>query len=245
MHISDDLFLGPVNTEQGDNSTLGNPSPMPNGVGPMGRVFVWDTVPLALNLTGLATAQAVAGAANLALTAGTGVTKTTDASGAFRYVLDVPRCVDVVSAGAGDTTQTVTFSGYDAYGQAMSQAVALNGVTRVATKKAFKSITNIAVSAATAGNISSGTTDVLGCPIRLLSKDYLTFNFNATVGLLAAVTVADATSPATTATGDVRGTVALASASDGTKRLVAMIATPAIAVGPNATRIGALGVTQV
>ena len=244
MQISDDLFLGPVNTNQGMDGTLGEPSPMSNGVGPMGRIFLWDTVPLALNLTGLAAAQAVAGASNLTLTAGTGVTKTTDASGAFRYVLDVPRCVDVVSSGAGDTTQTVTFSGYDVYGQAMTQTVTLNGVTRVATKKAFKSVVSIAVSAATAGNISSGTTDVLGCPVRLLTKDYLNFTYAQTVGLLAAVTVADATSPATAATGDVRGTIALASASNGTNRLVAMIGMPAIAVGPNATRVGALGVTQ-
>jgi len=54
-----------------------------------------------------------------------------------------------------------------------------------------------------------------------------------------AVTIYDGTS-----TSDVRGTVTLASASDGAKRLVAMLAMPAIACGPNATRIGALGVTQ-
>jgi len=34
------------------------------------------------------------------------------------------------------------------------------------------------------------------------------------------------------------------SAADGIKRLVMEIALPAIAAGPNATRIGALGVTQ-
>lgn len=245
MQISDDLFLGPVNTNMGLDSTLGEPSPMGNGIGPMGRIYIWDVVPLALNLTGLATAQAVASAKNLTLTAGTGVTAIVDPTGVTRYVLDVPRCVDVVSSGAGDTTQTATFSGYDVYGQPMTQTVTLNGVTRVATKKAFKSIVSIAISAVTAGNISSGTTDVLGIPLRVTTRDYVYFNYAQTVGLLAAVTVADTTSPATALTGDVRGTIALASASNGTNRMVAQIALPALACGPNATRIGAFGVNNV
>ena len=62
------------------------------------------------------------------------------------------------------------------------------------------------------------------------------------------VGVADTTSPATTSTTDVRGYVkaaGLSGAADGTKRLVMAIALPAIAVGPNATRVGAFGVTQV
>jgi len=236
MQISDDLMLGPV--VSGKPNTDG-PSIMDTGVGPMGRVYVFDVVPLALNLTGLAAAQAVAGAGNLTLTAGTGVTLTNG-----RYVLDTPRCVDILSSSAGDTTQTATVSGFDQYGQAMSELIAFNGTTRVAGKKAFKSVTNVAISAALAGNGSVGTTDTIGLPYRLLSKDYITFNYNATVGLLAAVTAAVTTSPATTTTGDVRGTIALASASDGAKRLVAFMAMPAIACGPNATRIGALGVTQ-
>lgn len=243
MHVSDNIFLGPVVANM-DNS-LGDPAPMSQGIGPMGNVFVWDTVPLALNLTGLAAAQAVAGAANLVLTAGTGVTAVVDAAGVTRYVMDVPRCLDAVSSNAGDTTQTALFTGYDVYGQPMTQRVTLNGVTRVATKKAFKSLVSVAISAATVGNVSVGTTDVLGVPIVLQTRDYLTFNYNATVGLLAAATVADATSPATNATGDVRGTIALATASDGVKRLVAMIACNSTMTGPLATRAGALGVDNV
>jgi hypothetical protein len=52
------------------------------------------------------------------------------------------------------------------------------------------------------------------------------------------------TNPATTTTGDVRGTFLPTTAADGVKRLVMTIALPAIAVGPNATRIGAVGVNQ-
>lgn len=240
-HFSDDIMLGPVF----DSSANGDgPSYMELGVGPMGRVYIHDTVPLALNLTGLAGAQAVATAKDLTLTAGTGVTAVTQPDGTIRYVLDVPRCVDVLTAGA-DTTQTVTFRGYDVYGQPMTQSVTAGGAgVRVATTKAFKSITRISVSAATVGNVSAGTTDTLGLPYRVTTRDYINFNYNATVGLLSAVTVADLTSPATATTGDVRGTITLASVANGTKRLVATIALPAIACGPNATRIGSAGVTQ-
>jgi hypothetical protein len=52
------------------------------------------------------------------------------------------------------------------------------------------------------------------------------------------------TNPATNITGDVRGTYYPSSATNGIKRLVVVIALPGIASGPNATRIGALGVTQ-
>ena len=59
-----------------------------------------------------------------------------------------------------------------------------------------------------------------------------------------AFVAADMTVTATTTTGDVRGTYVPSSATNGIKRLVVVIALPAIAVGPNATRAGALGSTQ-
>ena len=52
------------------------------------------------------------------------------------------------------------------------------------------------------------------------------------------------TNPATSTTGDVRGTYTPSTATNGVRRLVLSLAVPAIAVGPNATRIGALGVNQ-
>jgi len=55
--------------------------------------------------------------------------------------------------------------------------------------------------------------------------------------------VAD-TATATTTTGDVRGTFSPSSAPNGIRRLVLGIMLPAIAAGPNATRIGAFGVNQ-
>lgn len=243
MHVSDDIMIGPVNSGKVNSA---GPSPMELGVGPMGRVYIFDAVPVALNLVGIAAAQAVAGAANLTLTtAATGITYSTLPNGTPLLNLDVARNVDILSSSASDTAVVITVYGYDSYGRAMSEAITTNGTSRVAGKKAFKSVYRVAAGGAAVGNISVGFGDVIGLPYRAVSRDYVTFNYNATVGLLAAVTVADVTSPATTTTGDVRGTITLASAADGTKRIVATIALPAIACGPNATRIGALGVTQV
>lgn len=244
MQISDDIFLGPVYAP--GPTVSGNPSPMELGVGPMGRIYVFDVVPLTLQTSGLAAAQAVAGAGNLTLTAGTGVTTTVAADGTTLYVLDTPRGVSIDSANAGDTTQTATFYGYDYLGQPMSEAIALNGTTQVNGTKAFKSVYRIAISAACAGNINAGFTDVLGIPVRVTAAPYIVSAKWATTladdaGTFAA---ADTTSPATTTTDDVRGTYVPSSATNGTRRLVMAIALPALAVGPQATRVGAFGVTQ-
>ena len=244
MHISDDIMIGPVNS--GKTNSAG-PSPMELGVGPMGRVYVFDAVPVALNLVGIAAAQAVAGAANLTLTtAATGITYSTLPNGSALLNLDVARNVDILSSSASDTAVVITVYGYDLYGQPMSEAITTNGTTRVAGKKAFKSVYRVASGGAAVGNISVGFGDVIGLPYRIVSRDYiLPANYNATAVALTAFTVADVTSPATTTTGDVRGTLTLPSAADGAKRIVACIGLAAIACGPNATRIGALGVTQV
>ena len=242
MQVSDDIMLGPVYSGK---VNADGPGVMELGVGPMGRVYIFDVVPVALNLSGIAAAQAVAGAANLTLTtAATGVTYSTLPNGTPLLNLDVGRNVDILSSSASDTAVVITVYGYDMYGQAMSEAITTNGTARVAGKKAFKSVYRVASGGAAVGNISVGFGDVIGLPYRVTTRDYITFNYNATVGLLTAVTVADTTPTATTTTGDVRGSITLATAANGTKRLVATIALPAIACGPNATRIGALGVTQ-
>lgn len=243
MQISDDLYLGPVVRE---GAVSGGPSPMDRGIGPMGRVYIFDVVPLVLQTSGLATAQAVAGAGNLTLTAGTGVTTETAADGTTLYVLDTPRGVSIDSANVGDTTQTATFYGYDQYGQAMSEAIALNGTTQVNGQKAFKKVYRIAISAACAGNINAGFTDVLGLPVRVTNVAYvLSVKWDSTLAADAGTfAAADTTSPATTTTNDVRGTYVPSSATGGSKRLVMAIAVPAIGCGPDATRVGALGVTQ-
>jgi hypothetical protein len=217
---------------------------MERGIGPMGRVYIFDVVPLTLQAAGLATSQNPVSGGSFTLTAGTGVTLSNDGI-RNRYNLDTPRCVTITAAGANTATYLV--SGFDQYGQPMSELLAAPSTSTVSTTKAFKSVTSITNANATAGTngLTAGFNDVLGLPVRLTSRDYIVgSNFNATAVALSAYTVADQTATATTTTDDVRGTITLPSAADGTKRLVAAIALPGIACGPNATRIGALGVTQ-
>lgn len=242
--FSDDLYLGTAETLIAGPDSVGNPGG--TGIGPMGRVYVFDIVPLTLQTSGLAAAQAVAGAGNLTLTAGTGVTTGVDYLGNTLYILDTPRCVTVDSANAGDTTQTATVYGYDVYGQPMSSAVALNGTTEVVTTKAFKSVYRIAISAATAGNINAGFNDRFGLPVRVTVASYIiSVKWDTTLADNAGTFVAAVTTdPATVSTGDVRGLYTPTSAANGIRRLVMAIALPALACGPNATRTGALGVTQ-
>ncbi len=244
MQISDDLYLGPALGPMPFDPNA--PSPMSQGIGPLGRVYVWDVVPLAPATNNIALAQAIAGAANAVLTAGAGVTRITMPSGGFGYRLDCPRTLALASSGAGDTTQTVTITGVDYYGQPMTARVTLNGTTPVNTLKAFYVILSAAVSGAMAGNLTIGTTSNLGIPFRVTDRGYLDPSWaNVLARDASTVVVADQTSPATVLTGDVRGTLQPSSAADGSRRLVCGVWLPGIACGPNATRVGAFGVTQV
>lgn len=245
MQISDDLYLGPVYTGTAGQQSAG-PSPMELGVGPMGRVYIFDVAPVTLQTAGIAALQTTAGAANLALTAGTGATSVTDASGTVRITLDTPRCVTLTSAG-NISAVTFTIYGYDLYGQPMSFSMAGPNANTVATTKAFKSVYRVAASAAVGTNTSVGFNDKLGLPVRVTDVGYVTsVKWAATLAADAGTFVAaDTTSPATTSTTDVRGCYTPSSAANGTRRLVMTIAVPAIGCGPTATRIGALGVDQV
>lgn len=314
------------------NALLGDPSPMDLGVGPLGRIYVWDTIPQALVANNIAATQTPAAAGAVTLTAGTSVKSVVTLNGTVLQ-LDVPRAVSVTTstaavatlssvavtgiggqisytsqaglatgqrvvvsgtlsgtatitgytnpttyiltavtattatltttAGAAvvttaGTTTGLTFtlgvapvaftvSGYDYYGQAMSEAITSSASvsTAVNGKKAFYQISSIAVAGATGTAITIGTTDILGIPVRVTDAGYIArAGYNNTLAEDAGTFAAAATATATTTTGDVRGTYVPSAATDGIKRLVIGILLPAIAVGPNAIRVGALGVTQ-
>lgn len=330
-----------VNTSQTASSTtmiangnafLGDPSPMSLGVGPLGRIYVWDTVPQALVANNIAASQTPVAAGAVTLTAGTSVKSVVTNNGTVLQ-LDVPRAVSVTTATAAaatlasvavtgtggqisytsqaglatgqrvvvsgtlsgtatitgytnpttyiltavtattatltttagaavvttaGTTTGLTFtlgvapvaftvSGYDYYGQAMSEAITSSASvsTAVNGKKAFYQISSIAVAGATGTAITIGTTDILGIPVRVTDAGYIArVGYNGVLAQDAGTFVVAATATATTTTGDVRGTYVPSGATDGIKRLVMGILLPAIAVGPNAIRVGALGVTQ-
>jgi hypothetical protein len=316
-----------------NNIDFDNPAPMSLGVGPMGRVYIFDVVPQAAIANNICASQTPTVASALTLTAGTSVRSVTTIAGTSALSLDVARGVSVTTAtaavatlstvviagtggqitfasqaglvtgqrmtisgtlgGTGTITGytnpttyiltavtatsatltttagaavvttagtptgltytlgvapvTVTVSGFDYYGQAMSEAITSSAAvsTAVSGLKAFYLVTSVSVSGATGTALTVGTTDVIGLPIRVFDAGYIVnAKYNNTLAANAGNFVAAATATATTTTGDVRGTFAPSGACDGIKRLVMCIACPAIAVGPNATRVGALGVTQ-
>jgi hypothetical protein len=154
----------------------------------------------------------------------------------------VARAVNVTGS-ASATGGNITISGYDIYGVPMSEVIAAPAsATTVNGKKAFKYISSVVPAFTDAHNYSVGTTDIYGFPLRSDFFSDVAINYNAAAitantGYVAAVT----TSPATTTTGDVRGTYALQSASDASKRLaIRQFILPA---NMNSTT-GLFGVTQ-
>jgi hypothetical protein len=243
--FSDDLFLGTAETYMGLNSALGNPSPMGLGVGPLGRIYVWDSVPVAKATNNIATASVYT--STVTLTAGTGTTSVVRQDGVRVVQLDVPRAVATTTGAGTPTTRNVTISGYDVYGQPMSEVIATGTVesTTVNGKKAFFQISSITISGSPVVTVAVGTTDILGAPVRITNAGYIArAGWDNTLAEDAGTFVAAVTTAATTTSGDVRGTYVPSSAPDGAKRLVVGVLLPAIAVGPQATRTGALGVTQ-
>lgn len=229
------------------NALLQNPSPMDVGVGPLGRIYVWDCVPQTKGNAVLSAAASYAVAGNATLAAGAGVRAVVLTTGATVYQLDVPRAVSI-TIGTGTISATnVTVSGFDYYGQAMSEVIS-TGTTQSTTvngAKAFYQISRVAVAGDCGGTIAVGTTDILGIPVRVIDAGYVaSVGWNNTLARNAGTFTAAVTATATTTTGDVRGTYVPSSVPDGIRRLVMGILLPAISVGPNATRSGALGVTQ-
>jgi len=160
----------------------------------------------------------------------------------------VSRTLSVTASGAA--TGSVLVRGFDIYGQAMSESITIVG-TGISTtqKKAFKYISSAQAIGAgvTTGTLSIGTTDVFGLPLRSDLFEYTDLYYNGVL-ITAATgwTTADITSPATTTTGDVRGTYAVQSASDGTKKLI-VFQVPVAAQATKATNIDArllVGVVQ-
>jgi hypothetical protein len=232
----DDLWMGNATGPQ-TNSWAG-PGTIGRGVGPLGRVYIFDIVPAALSATAVCAAQAIAAA-------GSATINGASASGGVA-TLDVARAISVKSSNSGDTTQTVTVTGTDYWNQYQTETLTLNGTTTVNGLKAFKTIVAVAVSAALTGNLSVGSTDIFGLPYRVTDAGYIMRAGWA--GALAAnagtFVAADTTSPATATTGDVRGTfLPTGSAANGSRRLVMALALTALQAGPNATQTAAIGVT--
>lgn len=224
------------------NIAFDDPAPMDLGIGPIGRVYVWDVIPQTAATNNIALSQTASGAGAVTLTAGTSTKSVVRQDGTTVIQLDLPRAVKV---NCSTTARAFTVSGYDYYGQAMSELITVaTAGTAVTGKKAFFQVSSATI-AGSATAVLIGTSDVLGLPVRVFNVAYVaSVKSNSTLAQDAGTFVAADTATATTGTGDVRGTYVPATASDGTVRTVMTITLPAIAVGPNAIRVGALGVTQ-
>lgn len=137
---------------------------------------------------------------------------------------------------------------YDLYGVLTHETITHPGGNVVQNgKKAAKFVVSITPQFTDAHNYSVGTADIFGLPLRADEFCFAQlFWNNALMTANTGFTAADATSPATATTGDVRGTYATQSASDGTKKLQAFIGIPpwnALDSTPGAY-VGRFGVTQ-
>jgi hypothetical protein len=148
----------------------------------------------------------------------------------------VARAIRVTSVG-NDSAGYFTISGTDLYGYPQTQKLTGANAGIATTLKTFKFIYSIVPGGTMSGsNVSVGTADIYGFP--LLSSfwgDQQVFWNSALITANTGYVAADTTSPATSLTGDVRGTYATQSASDGTKRLI-------MYVSPSVSNLG-LGVT--
>jgi hypothetical protein len=148
-----------------------------------------------------------------------------------------------VSGGAGGI---FIVSGYDIYGYPMTQSVTVAaGANTVNTLKTFKAIASVTPQFTDTHNYSVGTADLYGFGIvsSYFGETWINWNstaITANTGYTAAVT----TVPSTNLLGDVRGTYATQSASDGTKRLV-MGTTPAMGALVTNPTTGLFGQPQV
>lgn len=240
-HFGDSIFLGPASTGVGN----GFFSDGGLGFGPVGRIYIMDIVPLALNASGYAASQSPGGAA-LTLSAGTGITAMVDAFGVARYTTDVARAVTVTSGG-NDSGITFLIKGYDQYNVPMSQLLTGANAGTATTKKAFKSVISITPSGNIASTVTAGTADLFGFPVSVIDSGYIgNIGWNNILADNAGTfVVADQTSPATNLTGDVRGTYAQSgAASNGVRRLVIEVLLSEANIGLQQTVIGVLGQPQ-
>lgn len=167
--------------------------------------------PDAASATSVCAAQARGAAGNATINGGNAV------NGVAEF--DVARGVSVTSTNAADTTQVVQIRGLDVYGKPLQENLVLNGNGVRQGVKAFKKVTRVTVSAATAGNISVGHNDVLGLPMYLPSAAHILREFQDGATAAAGTVVAGIRTEggSTATTGDVRGTYDPSAACDGAK----------------------------
>lgn len=108
--------------------------------------------------------------------------------------LDVPRRVLITSAG-DDHLITFTVYGTNAGGAAISEVVTGPNATTAYTNQDFKTVTRIAVSAATAGAVKAGTNGIGSTPWILLNRNAQPFQVGVWVEVIGTVNYTIQTTP--------------------------------------------------
>lgn len=123
-------------------------------------------------------------------------------------------CVIQVTGVTSGTGGAFKVSGYDVYGQAMTETITAGaGAGSTSGKKAWKWITSIVPQFTDAHNYSVGTTLVTGLNLAADAAGYVDIWVSGTgYTTNPTITAADTTSPTTLTTGDVRGTTTLTAA---------------------------------
>jgi hypothetical protein len=171
--------------------------------------------PIASDSNGAVESQAATAAGGLA----TGINGVLATDGVATF--DVPR--NAVAAWTG--TAVLTITGTDMYGNVVVESSGSG--TSMTGKKAFKTITDISVSANVTG-LTVGTSKVLGLPVFLGDVADVLVEFEDEAAPTPGTVVAGVTAAATATTGDVRGTYAPNGNPDGSKefQLTALVGAP-------------------
>lgn len=152
-----------------------------------------------------------------------------------------------ISANGNDTSVVFTIRGYDLYGFPLTEAITgANGTSGTASiasgVKAFKYIASVTPSANSGSTgVTVGTGDVIGLPLRADRFSELTAWLGNTAVVASTGFTAGVTTAATSTSGDVRGTYALQTGSNGILRL-AIKQAPQVQNTTSST--GLLGVAQ-
>jgi hypothetical protein len=156
----------------------------------------------------------------------------------------ISRAVRLVS-GSNDSGITFTISGWDVYGFPMTETITGANAGTANGAKAWKYISGITHTGSVAGTLTIGTQDVIGLPFQVLRFGRVAINFNnAAITANTGFTAGVVTVPATATTGDVRGTYALQSASDGTKTIQVFVTVPPAVLNTPNGAASVYGVTQ-
>lgn len=202
-------------------------------------VFVYDIVPSQLLPDNIAAAQTVSGApGSFTISGGTGTTTTT-INGVSYVDLGCARAVSFTGV-SGTSAVPVSVAGLDDYKQPLTQTITgPDSVETVNTTKTFRYVSAATASGNTVEDVSIGTADIFGLPYKSSAFGYNLINWDSTVITANTGFTAAVTTTATATTGDVRGTYAVQSASDSSKRLTVF----QYIQNPNSTN-GAYGVPQ-